>query len=332
MRTVPAGILLLALLPPSIKQDNRHQLVYQAILDHMKAEGAFSGFQIYDAYLKECRNYAIEFGFVLEDLKGLPYPLCCKTTGSKVGIDPWCTQVGVKINTGGGGATVYFTAITMLPLDSPIRKQFKTEFSEAKAVQALWNANAPAKLTIQQAIDSGRRAGGKTKDDEPYFDVSVFHKVLDWDVYNNSIYDLAHGMANNIRDLFQMVFNFGDRAFNDAKRVFEMDTLGRFQNYGTREVMPWMAPRKVKAKLKQLLSSGILKVPVGCPEVQDITAKIPYKISDKLNLAGDFGKWVLGLCELEAEHFVSELILKQYSNNTQTVLKQYSNNTQLVPN
>ena len=95
----------------------------------MEKDGCFRGFEIYDAYLKVSRMYRLEIFFFLEDLKGLPYVLCCKTTGSIKGMCPWCVLEGVSDLC---GTCRYFTAVRYLPKDSPIRKAFISEFNEDK--------------------------------------------------------------------------------------------------------------------------------------------------------------------------------------------------------
>jgi hypothetical protein len=95
-RSTPGGIILMALLPPNAKSEKIHTF-YTAVLDRMKFEGAFSGFDIYDAHEKQNRRYCIDLAWLLEDLKGLPNGLGCKTTGSLVGADPWTDLRGIKV-------------------------------------------------------------------------------------------------------------------------------------------------------------------------------------------------------------------------------------------
>jgi hypothetical protein len=270
--------------------------------------GAFSGFEIYDAYKKEHRTYAVDFAFLLEDLKGLPGGLSCKTTGSKTGVDPWCEVEGVKMNST-RGATVYLSAITRTPKDSTVRLQFRREFAEDKKVQKLWNADPPAERTSADAIASGRRCNGKHRDDEPFFDVSVFHCVIGWDVYYFSIYDLAHGLANNCKDVFGLVFNYGKMVFTEVKREFERGVLRRFADFTAKEKMPWQSSTKTKQDLSKLLLSGNLKFPTSWCSIFDPTKKAPTKITEKLMLAGDYGKWLLGLIGIDKHYYVSYICI-----------------------
>ena len=47
----------------------------------------------------------------VQDVKGLPLCMCCKTTGSYVGVCPWCKSQGIRDR----NKTVYPTAVTFLP-------------------------------------------------------------------------------------------------------------------------------------------------------------------------------------------------------------------------
>jgi hypothetical protein len=127
-RFTPGGMLLLGLLPPKSKKTSV-PFLYQLILERLEKDGCFTGFEIYDAYLKQTRVYRLEIAIFLEDLKGLPYTLCCSTTGCINGVCPWCTVVGVSEM---AGCCRYFTSVLLLPMDSPIRKMFAAEFSEKK--------------------------------------------------------------------------------------------------------------------------------------------------------------------------------------------------------
>ena len=120
----PEGMLLLGMLPNKTPKSNMI-VWYEAVLNRMKADGCFDGFEIYDAYLKRKRIYRIALHLFLEDLKGLPHVLCCSTTGTHAGVCPWCTVQGLYL----AGADRYFTAILMLPINSPIREQFAVEFA-----------------------------------------------------------------------------------------------------------------------------------------------------------------------------------------------------------
>jgi len=47
----------------------------------------------------------------VQDVKGLPEIMCCKTTGAHVGACPWCKLQGIRDR----NKTVYPSAVTFLP-------------------------------------------------------------------------------------------------------------------------------------------------------------------------------------------------------------------------
>ena len=126
----PEGMLLLGMLPSKTTKSNII-VWYDAILKRMQADGCFDGFEIYDAFLKKKRMYRIALHLFLEDLKGLPFVLCCSTTGTHVGVCPWCKVQGLYLM----GADRYFTGILMLPIDSPIRDAFAVEFEAMPGIR-----------------------------------------------------------------------------------------------------------------------------------------------------------------------------------------------------
>lgn len=113
MRFTPGGLLTLAFFPKKTKKTNMQvqcvdhvavvptrysvfsiyfldsffsnlflQVLNMAVLNRMKHDGCFSGFDVYDAFQQRRRMYRLEIALYLEDLKGLPNTLCCRTTGA----------------------------------------------------------------------------------------------------------------------------------------------------------------------------------------------------------------------------------------------------------
>lgn len=66
--------------------------------------------------------------------------------------------------------------------------------------------------TTRQCVESGRRANGVPCEEEPYYDVDAFSRTfgVDFNVTAKSGYDIAHGMGNNVADLFHLCFNTGE--------------------------------------------------------------------------------------------------------------------------
>jgi hypothetical protein len=201
----------------------------------------------------------------------------------------------------------------MVPEDSKLRDDFQTEFSEIPRLADMSRASRPRTLTTAQKVASAQRAGGKSVMSEPYIRVNAFHLAeipgSRFDVYYKSLYDMAHGIANNTSDVFCFIFNTGDRVFTRSRREFETNTLHRFQDYREREQMPWQCAKKIVNQLSELIKSGHLKVPIGWPQLVDITQKAPTFISEKLMLAGSIGKWYLGLCDLDIDYHEPFLVM-----------------------
>ena len=115
--------MLLGLLPPkSAKTDTN--VLFTAILKRMEQDGCFRGFIVYDAFQEKERPVRIEFALFIEDLKGLPMLLCCRTGPCKVGGCPWCEHIGITM----AGSARYFTAIVLLPTGDALRDVFEAEF------------------------------------------------------------------------------------------------------------------------------------------------------------------------------------------------------------
>jgi hypothetical protein len=201
----------------------------------------------------------------------------------------------------------------MVPEDSKLRDDFQNEFSQIPRLAEMSRASRPRTLTTAQKVASGQRAGGKSNMTEPYIRVNAFHLAeipgSVFDVYYKSMYDMAHGIANNTSDVFCFIFNTGDRVFTRARRDFETNTLLRFQDYREREQMPWQCNRNIAKLLSELIKSGHLRVPIGWPQLVDITKKPPTFISEKLMLAGSIGKWYLGLCKLDPDYHDPFLVM-----------------------
>jgi hypothetical protein len=161
---------------------------------------------------------------------------------------PWCNVRGFKL----AGAARYFTAIILLPKNDPLRTQFAAEFDEKKEVKALAQKFTLTHRTQKLKIKSGETASkdplGKFKD-EPFFAVDAFSEFFEGqDILWRCIYDLAHGLSNNTCDLFSLVLNTdssNQMFFSAKRREFEQVTLNRYEEYGKRERMPWMADREV---------------------------------------------------------------------------------------
>ena len=138
-------------------------------------------------------------------------------------------------------------------------------------------------MTMKQKIASGRRSAGSSNQDEAFFDVDPFTEYFPQDKFNvllQTIYCMAHGIGNNINDLFSMILNNRNKPmfYTQARRTYEQETLNRFQFYTRRERMPWMTPVRTQAKLVHLENRRVLKVPTTFAPAFSIADGVPSKV------------------------------------------------------
>jgi hypothetical protein len=93
-----------------------------------------------------------------------------------------------------------------------------------------------------------------------------------------TIYDMAHGLANNMGDLFETFLNTGSMFFSNKRRSFETQTLFRFEGFAARERMPWMCPTASLSNLKKIDEKRLLKVPIGWVPMFNLSAGVPSKV------------------------------------------------------
>ena len=129
--------------------------------------------------------------------------------------------------------------------------------------------------------------------DEPFKGVDAFTKFFAdnyWDKTTNVIFDLAHGWAHWIANMWGMLANQGQMKYKENRRQFEHD-LGRFMDRDGNPVTPWMA-NKTRGILVQDWAQAVLKLPLGWESITQFFEK-PFqaKIAEKLAHAGDLGNY-----------------------------------------
>jgi hypothetical protein len=132
-RFTPGGMLCLGLLPTKSALTDTNVL-FTAILKRMEQDGCFRGFIVHDAFQEKERPVRIEFALFIEDLKGLPMLLCCRTGPCKVGGCPWCEHIGISM----AASARYFTAIVLLPTNDPLRDLFEVEFGAHTGIRSFF--------------------------------------------------------------------------------------------------------------------------------------------------------------------------------------------------
>ena len=171
--------------------------------------------------------------------------MCNKGVGALEGACPWCKQKGCRMH----GTTKYIGAITRTPSDSQHRQHFKEEFknvdssSSWKDIKKMHDDRPPGKMTINEAIASGRRMKRAREDDtltatavkekqkqEPFTDVDAFsERFPEWNKLRRTVVDPAHEIMNLIKDILHLSTSSRDSsmAFTKARKEEEQKN-GRF--------------------------------------------------------------------------------------------------------
>ena len=99
--------------------------------------------------------------------------------------------------------------------------------------------------------------------DEAFKGVDAFTKFFAenyWDKTTNVIFDLAHGWAHWIANMWGMMANQGQMKYKGNRRQFEHD-LGRFMDRDGNPVTPWMANKTRSRYSSSRLGTSITQAP-----------------------------------------------------------------------
>jgi hypothetical protein len=118
VRRTFAGLFLIAVFPPKTK--DMFNFLYEFVLNRLQSQSAaFTGFPVEWGDTSETTQMTMKIVNDIQDVKGLPCVMCCKTTGGYVGACPWCKTVGIRDRT----KTVYPTAVSFLPTTNLTHKR-----------------------------------------------------------------------------------------------------------------------------------------------------------------------------------------------------------------
>jgi hypothetical protein len=148
--------------------------------------------------------------------------------------------------------------------------------TEAKMV-ARKKAARPMTTARKNAIGQRKGANGTA---DAFYDVDAFTTMFpDFDLLSRVLYDIAHGLGNNIANLFAMALNTGQFNYNNTRRMYEQVTLQRYEDYKKQERMPWFICPRALAKLKVLETKRCLQVPTSWEPMFDMfTTGVPGKV------------------------------------------------------
>ena len=94
---------------------------------------------------------------------------------------------------------------------------------------------APRKMTKAKKIAIGRDSESNGDNGQAFFGVNAMTKFFpQMDVLMRALYDIAHGLGNNIAGVFYTVLNREQFNYNLKRRKFEQDVLERFGDYKDR--------------------------------------------------------------------------------------------------
>lgn len=148
--------------------------------------------------------------------------------------------------------------------------------TEAKAM-ARKKAARPMTTARKNAIGQRKGANGTA---DAFYDVDAFTTFFpDFDLLSRVLYDIAHGLGNNIANLFAMALNTGQFNYHTMRRLYEQGTLQRYEDYKQQERMPWFICPIALAKLKVVEAERYLQVPTSWEPMFDLFASgVPGKV------------------------------------------------------
>ena len=149
------------------------------VLSHLKEYMVGgTGLLVYDGYRQCERRMWLKFIFLIEDTRGLPYPMGSKQPPAHIGGCQFCDVCGVTH----AGTTCYVGAVGMTT-NQALKTRFEEEFKACPNLAALARKKATP-MTSQRAVASARRVlDGELEAVEPYKSISVWHTYmgLGWD-------------------------------------------------------------------------------------------------------------------------------------------------------
>ena len=169
--------------------------------------------------------------------------MCNKDVGSLCGGCAWCKIEGVRVH----NKTAYLGAIRHTSktsvLGKRLRREFAEEFKELPEVADLASLNPPAKMTVHEAVQSGRRVKRaretctkaeyeRIKKKESFTDVDAFTSKfgVEWNKQLRNAVDLAHEVKNLVKGIVELIANIPNSGMSWTKERArrEREEYGRF--------------------------------------------------------------------------------------------------------
>ena len=189
LRGALGTMLLLGLFPPKIKDYNA---MMRPIVDMFIDVGpGGAGARVGDKVIY------LALAWILNDSRGVPS--CCsgKQAPAFCGSCVLCVVQGQQHHT----TTILPGAVRLLPLNHPLRTLYAKEFEAYEPLAMLATLPRCKKRTHSQIVDSGRRVlNGAPVKEEAFKGVSEFTRIWYHDIAKHTTYDLAHALANMVKD------------------------------------------------------------------------------------------------------------------------------------
>jgi hypothetical protein len=189
MRGALGTMLFVALFPPKVKNYNA---MMRPIVDmFIDLEPRGRGIAVGDKAIH------VAVAWILNDSRGVPTTCCGKQPPAHCGACVRCVVQGQTHHT----ATTLPGAVRTLPMGHPLRAEYAEEFKEYEPLAMLASLPRCRKRTHASILASGRRVlNGAEEKNEAFKGVAEFSRLWYHDIAKHTIYDLAHALANMVKD------------------------------------------------------------------------------------------------------------------------------------
>jgi hypothetical protein len=190
MRGALGTMLFVALFPPKVKDYNA---MMRPIVDmFIDLEPRGPGIPV--------GNQAIHVAvaWILNDTRGVPTCCCGKQAPAHCGSCVRCVVQGQTHHT----STTLPGAVRTLPMGHELRAEYAEEFKDYGPIAILATLPRCRKRTHASILASGTRIlnGRSEQKNEAFKGVAEFSRLWYHDIAKHTIYDLAHALANMVKD------------------------------------------------------------------------------------------------------------------------------------
>ena len=189
MRGALGTLVFLALFPPKVKNYNAMMRPIVDMFVDLAPRG--SGVTLQEKVVH------VALAWILNDTRGVPDCCCGKQAPAFVGSCVRCVIQGQRHHT----ATTLPGAVRQLPARHPLRAKYAQEFQTYEPIAMLAELQPCRKRLHRSIVASGQRVlDGATEQEEAFKGISEFVRLWYHDVGKHTIYDLAHALANMVKD------------------------------------------------------------------------------------------------------------------------------------